>query len=252
MPAGESAEFYAFGGYSGRQAVSDGLYRKADWTPRSVSYVYPDGFFPMEESTLTDGSAVVGLRGDLSSWSADMSFRFGQGEFAFDAVGSINPSYAAEYLARNPSASESRNRVQRRAAGRLQRRAQTAADGGQRRLCARLGAGGTGRGPCAGRGVPARELSDGGRRAGILRVRAQQHAGQLSAAHHQNDGTAFASCGIQGYPGYSPQSADASERDRDEHGRLRRPGVPFARVSGVDRGRASLRELQRCGQLADR
>ena len=36
VPLGESAEFYAFGGYSGREAVSDGLYRKADWVPRSV------------------------------------------------------------------------------------------------------------------------------------------------------------------------------------------------------------------------
>jgi len=49
IPVGESGELYAFGGYSAREAVSDGLYRKADWVPRTVSYVYPDGFFPFEE-----------------------------------------------------------------------------------------------------------------------------------------------------------------------------------------------------------
>ncbi len=218
MPAGESAEFYAFGGYSGRQAVSDGLYRKADWTPRSVSYVYPDGFFPMEESTLTDGSAVVGLRGDLSSWSADMSFRFGQGEFAFDAVGSINPSYAAEYLARNPSASE----------------AAIASNAGPRDVFS----GALKLRQMEGNADFARDLELGGR-AGVLALGAafrresfRMEAGELAsyacgpsntpgsfpAAHHQNDGTAFASCGIQGYPGYSPQSADASERDRTSMG----------------------------------
>ena len=52
VPIGETAEFYAFGGYSGREAVSDGLYRKADWVPRSVSYVYPDGFFPSRNRIL--------------------------------------------------------------------------------------------------------------------------------------------------------------------------------------------------------
>ncbi len=92
FPVGESAEFYAFGGYSGREAVSDGLYRKADWVPRSVSYVYPDGFFPVEESDLTDKSAVAGLRGDVGRWSGDLSLGFGQGRFAFGAANSINPS----------------------------------------------------------------------------------------------------------------------------------------------------------------
>ena len=65
-------EFYAFGGYSGREAVSDGLYRKADWVPRNVSYVYPDGFFPVEESEMDDGSAVGGLRGSFGEWSGDL------------------------------------------------------------------------------------------------------------------------------------------------------------------------------------
>ena len=102
IPVGESGEFYAFGGYSDREAVSDGLYRKADWVPRTVSHVYPDGFFPLEESDLTDRSAVAGLRGELGEWGGDLSFGFGEGRFGFGAANSINPSYAAEYLANNP------------------------------------------------------------------------------------------------------------------------------------------------------
>jgi len=104
LPVGESAELYAFGGYANREAVADGLYRKADWVPRTVSHVYPDGFFPLEESELTDRSAVAGLRGDLGDWGADLSVGFGEGRFAFGAANSINPSYAAEYLAGNPGA----------------------------------------------------------------------------------------------------------------------------------------------------
>ena len=69
-----------------------------------MSYVYPDGFFPLEESDLTDKSAVAGLRGDMGDWSGDLGFGYGEGRFAFGAANSINPSYAAEYLARNPGA----------------------------------------------------------------------------------------------------------------------------------------------------
>ena len=232
VSAGESAELYAFGGYSGREAVSDGLYRKADWTPRNVSYAYPDGFFPQEESTLTDGSAVVGLRGDLSAWSADASFRFGQGRFAFDAINSINPSYAAEYLMRNPGASG----------------AAIASNAGPRDVFS----GSLNLRQLEGNADFARPLELGGQ-SGVLALGAAfrqerfwMEAGELAsyacgpsnspgsfpAAHHQND-SAFASCGIQGYPGYSPQSADASERDRTSVGayadlEFRSPESPVA------------------------
>lgn len=218
VPVGESGELYAFGGYAGREAVSDGLYRKADWTPRNVSYVHPDGFFPKEESTLTDGSAVVGLRGDLSAWSADVSFRFGQGRFAFDAVNSINPSYAAEYLMRNPEAnaaaiasnsgpsdvfSGALNLRQMEANADLARGLELAGRAGVLAL-----------------GAAFRRESfwmDAGDLASYA-CGPSNSPGSFPAAHHQNDGSAFASCGIQGYPGYSPQSADASKRDRTSVG----------------------------------
>ena len=67
LPVGESAELYGFGGLTRRKAVSDGLYRKADWVPRNVSYLYPNGFLPYEESKLTDQSGVLGLRGMLGN-----------------------------------------------------------------------------------------------------------------------------------------------------------------------------------------
>lgn len=42
--------------------------------------------------------------------------------------------------------------------------------------------------------------------------------GSFPAAHHQNDGTVYASCGIQGYPGNSPASASLSEQARNSFG----------------------------------
>ena len=233
VPAGESAEFYAFGGYTEREAVSDGLYRKADWTPRNVSYVHPDGFFPLEESTLTDMSAVAGIRGDLSSWNADVSFRLGQGQFAFDAVNSINPSYAAEYLFRNPGADAaaiaSNAGPSRVFSGALNLR-QIEANADVTRDLA-LG----NRPGVLALGAAFRQESfwmDAGELASYA-CGPSNSPGSFPAAHHQNDGSAFASCGIQGYPGYSPQSATASERDRTSFGayadlEFRSPESPVA------------------------
>ena len=219
LSVGESGEFYLFGGYAGRRAVSDGLYRKADWVPRNVSYVHPDGFFPKEQSQLTDASAVAGVRGSLSDWNADLSVGFGQGRFAFNADNSINPSWAAEFLANNPGASS--------AAIAANRGPSNVFSGGlnirQTDVNADL----------------SRELALGSRSghlalgAAFRRDRFWMEEGDLAsyacgpsnspgsfpAAHHQNaDGSAFASCGIQGYPGYSPQSVAASERSRNSMG----------------------------------
>ena len=218
IPIGESAELYAFGGYSGREAVSDGLYRKADWVPRSVSYVYPDGFFPIEESDLTDKSAVAGLRGDIGGWSGDLSLGFGHGRFAFGAANSINPSYAAEYLATNPGAdgaSIAANAGPRNTfSGGLNVRQWTLNADATREL--EVGS------------TPAFLALGGAFRRDSYWMEAGDRAswacgpsdtpGSFPAAHHQNDGSVFASCGIQGYPGYSPASASLSERDRNSFG----------------------------------
>ena len=219
IPFGESAEFYAFGGYSQREAVSDGLYRKADWVPRSVSHVYPDGFFPIEESDLGDKSIVAGLRGDVGDWSGDLSLGFGHGRFAFGAANSINPSYAAEFLARNPGAdgaSISANAGPRNTfSGGLNVRQWTLNADAARELevgstPAFLALGGAFR-----RDSYWMEAGDRGSWA----CGPSDTPGSFPAAHHLNvDGSVIASCGIQGYPGYSPTSASLSEQDRSSFG----------------------------------
>ena len=219
VPVGESGELYAFGGYSGRAAVSDGLYRKADWVPRTVSHVYPDGFFPLEESEMDDGSAVAGVRGDLGDWAADLSFGYGRGRFAFGAENSINPAYAAEYLAGNPDADGAAiaaNAGPRSAhSGSLNVR-QWALNADASRefeigsIPAFLAVGGAFR-----RDSYWMEAGD----AASWACGPSDHAGSFPAAHHLNtDGSAFASCGMQGYPGYSPASAAGSERRRNSFG----------------------------------
>ncbi len=215
LPVGETAELFAFGGFSRRSAVSDGLYRKADWVPRNVSHVYPDGFFPVEESDLEDVSLAGGIRGEISDWSAELSAGFGRGRFSFGAANSVNPSYAAAHLARNPEASSVELAA---AAGPRSAHSGTAnlmqmnvnADA-QRDV--ELGS------------IPGLLAVGAALRSESYRMEAgdpasyacgpDNSAGSFPAAHHLNsDGSQVASCGIQGYPGYSPQSAMDSERDR--------------------------------------
>ena len=216
IPLSESWEFYAFGGYSSREAVADGLYRKADWVPRTVSYVYPDGFFPVEESQMDDGAAVGGLRGSLGEWAADLSLGLGQGRFAFGAANSINPSYAAEYLANNPGADGSAIAANAGPSdvhsGSATVRQWTLNADATRDLD--FGS------------IPVFLAVGGAFRRDSYWMEAGDHAswacglsdtpGSFPAAHHLNiGGSAYASCGVQGYPGYSPRSAEASERDRN-------------------------------------
>ena len=218
MPIGESGEFYAFGGYSEREAVSDGLYRKADWVPRTVSHVYPDGFFPLEESELDDVSAVAGLRGGLGDWSADLSLGYGRGRFAFAAANSINPAYAAEYLSRNPyadGAAIAANAGPTDAySGSLNVRQLTFNADASRDLelgstPAFLAVGGAFR-------RDSYWMEEGDKASWACGT--SDTPGSFPAAHHLNDGTTFASCGMQGYPGYSPRSAEASGRERNSFG----------------------------------
>ena len=231
VAAGRSSELYAFATWSGREAVADGLYRKADWVPRNVSYVHPDGFFPTEESELNDLSSVLGLRGEWDEWSADLSLGLGQGEFRFSAANSINPSYAAEYLSRNPGATPDA-------------------------IVGNSGPANVFSGALALRQIDvnadaARDLSLGStsahvalggawRRESFWMTAGEQASyacgpssspGSFPAAHEQNaDGSAFASCGIQGFPGYSPASAETSERSRNSFGAYVDMEVEPARV----------------------
>ena len=229
--AGRSSEFYAFATWSGREAVADGLYRKADWVPRNVSYVHPDGFFPTEESELNDLSSVLGLRGEWGEWWADLSLGLGKGEFRFSAANSINPSYAAEYLSRNPGATPDaivgNSGPANVFSGALALRQIDVNADAARDLS--LGS------------TPAHVALGGAWRRESFWMTAGEQAsyacgpssspGSFPAAHEQNaDGSAFASCGIQGFPGYSPASAETSERSRNSFGAYVDMEVEPARV----------------------
>ena len=89
---------YAFGGFNQKNGVSAGFYRYpssiasgARAFANGVLDIYPNGFLPLIESTLTDISFAAGLRGKLGQhWNLDLSNTYGQNEFDFDITNSVN------------------------------------------------------------------------------------------------------------------------------------------------------------------
>jgi iron complex outermembrane receptor protein len=87
----ETRFFYAFGGYSRREANSAGFYRRS-MDVRNWPEIYPVGFLPVIQPTVVDASGTVGLRGVVSAWNYDVSGQYGHNSFAFTIGDSLNVS----------------------------------------------------------------------------------------------------------------------------------------------------------------
>ncbi|WP_286260806.1 TonB-dependent receptor plug domain-containing protein [Pseudoalteromonas apostichopi] len=106
LPFGET-ELYSFGGYSNRTALGNGFYRNFDQAAKNVVQVYGDGFLPRIDNEAEDISFSLGLRGELTpDWGYDVSAVHGENSYDFTSKNTLNASYAAEYVANNPDASD--------------------------------------------------------------------------------------------------------------------------------------------------
>lgn len=106
LPMGET-ELYSFGGYSERTALGNGFYRNFDQASKNVTQVYGDGFLPRIYNEAQDISLALGVKGEINTdWGYDVSAVYGENQYDFTSRNTINASYAAEYVANNPSASD--------------------------------------------------------------------------------------------------------------------------------------------------
>jgi iron complex outermembrane receptor protein len=91
LPLSNGMEIYGFGGYSEREGIAAGFFRRA-FDDRTVRAVYPNGFLPLISSDIMDASGSAGVRGIFSGWRWDLSGVFGQNGFEFGVHNSINTS----------------------------------------------------------------------------------------------------------------------------------------------------------------
>ncbi|GAC1478923.1 MAG: TonB-dependent receptor [Gemmatimonadaceae bacterium] len=91
----QGVEFYSFGGYGKRTGNAAGFWRRP-LDDRTVRAIYPNGFLPLIDTQIYDGSAVVGARGTYLGWRSDLSAQMGQNEFQFYVNNSNNVSLGAQ------------------------------------------------------------------------------------------------------------------------------------------------------------
>jgi iron complex outermembrane receptor protein len=91
LPLSNGIELYGFGGYSKREGIAAGFFRRA-FDDRTVRAVYPNGFLPLISSDIADASLAAGLRGVVAGWSWDVGGVYGQNGFEFGVHNSINTS----------------------------------------------------------------------------------------------------------------------------------------------------------------
>jgi len=92
VPLNESAEFYAFGGFTHRKGFATGFYRLPNSEPRVNLNVYPNGFLPEIHTEVDDDAFTAGVRGTRNGWDVDLSLTTGGNALQFNIENSINAS----------------------------------------------------------------------------------------------------------------------------------------------------------------
>ena len=92
---GSATELYGFAGWGRRTGNAAGFWRRP-LDDRTVRAIYPDGFLPFIYSTIYDGSAVAGIKGDMRGWNWDLSAGYGRNSFRFDIKNTANVSLGAQ------------------------------------------------------------------------------------------------------------------------------------------------------------
>lgn len=92
LPMDENGtEFYLFGGLGFRNGQAAGN-RRLPHIANNVIEIYPLGFLPEIHSDIYDRSLALGIRGRLKDWNVDFSNTYGENQFAFRVVNSLNAS----------------------------------------------------------------------------------------------------------------------------------------------------------------
>ncbi|MDO8072808.1 TonB-dependent receptor [Janthinobacterium sp. SUN176] len=97
---GDNLDWYAFGGYGQRDTSAGATWRAGLVKDKNGQYVtrssiFPEGFLPIQNSTLTDQSLVTGLRGEAAGWRWDASLNYGSNKFKLDLDNTVNFDLAA-------------------------------------------------------------------------------------------------------------------------------------------------------------
>ncbi|MGD8426287.1 MAG: TonB-dependent receptor [Balneolaceae bacterium] len=86
-----NTKLYSFGGYSHRNSLAQGFYRRS-MDSRNWPSIYPIGFLPNFDTPVVDYSASLGLKGQWGEWNYDLNSVYGYNNFEFNITNSLNAS----------------------------------------------------------------------------------------------------------------------------------------------------------------
>lgn len=84
-------DFYGWGSYQHRDALSAGFFRRA-LDDRNIISIYPDGFLPKINPVVTDYSFAGGAKFKLGEWDLDASYVYGNNKMEYTIVDTLNRS----------------------------------------------------------------------------------------------------------------------------------------------------------------
>lgn len=87
----QGTELYTFAGTSSRKGNSAGFYRLPNQS-RTYTPAYINGHLPEINSTITDKSLAVGIRGKVNNWNVDFSNTWGKNAMLYTIVNTFNAS----------------------------------------------------------------------------------------------------------------------------------------------------------------
>lgn len=87
----DGTELYSFAGTSSRKGNSAGFYRLPNQS-RTYTPAYNNGFLPEINSTISDQSFAVGIKGKVNDWNVDLSNTYGKNAFLYTIGNTFNAS----------------------------------------------------------------------------------------------------------------------------------------------------------------
>jgi len=87
----DGTELYSFAGMSSRKGNSAGFYRLPNQS-RTYTPAYVNGFLPEINSTISDKSFAVGIKGKVNDWDVDFSNTYGKNAFLYTIGNTFNAS----------------------------------------------------------------------------------------------------------------------------------------------------------------
>ncbi|MCA8831481.1 TonB-dependent receptor [Hymenobacter pini] len=85
-------EAYVAGGLTRRTGRAGALYRLPNQATQSDLTIYPNGYLPFINSIVDDASLIMGLRGTVLGFAADLSNTYGRNSLRYDVTNTLNAS----------------------------------------------------------------------------------------------------------------------------------------------------------------